>query len=116
MRFTLGDIGDPPLRSDTEYDALLALYDEPTATMKMAESLAAQYAQNPSSVSVGGVSVSFSSLVSTWLKTADNLRAAGAGKTDAGSDVVSWTADRFGDARSEYRRPLDWQPGDDSAW
>lgn len=116
MRFALGDIADPPLRSDTEYDALLTLYDEPTATMKMAESLAAQYAQNPSSVSVGGVSVSFSSLVSTWLKTADNLRAAGAGTVANGGGESSWVADRFGSDRSEYRRPLDWSPEDGNAW
>ena len=111
MRFQLGDINIPELRPDTQYDALLSENDEATATMKMAESLASEYAQNPSSVNVGGVSVSYSTLVQNWQRIADNIRATLKTSVATGG-FDSGTLDRPGLYRSEsqYRRPLDWYP------
>lgn len=107
MRFTLGDISADPLRTDATYDALLAQFDEPTATALLAESLASEYAQNPSSVNVGGVSVSYSSLVSQWQTVAKRIR----------DSHVSTGVAEFSDGQvtrvdgqtvePEYRRSLD---------
>lgn len=114
MRHTVGDT-DPasPLRFDETYDALLALYDEPTATAKMARSLANQFGRQASSVSVpGGPSVSFER-VKAWQDTAKTIESA----IPSGGAVptyVDFTPVRdFGCERSEYRRGWDDAPGDE---
>lgn len=114
MRFTLGDIYVPELRPNESYAALLLTYSEPVATMLMAESLASEYAQNPSSVSVGGVSVSYASLVSNWQAIAKRIRdevAAGGGGSGDVTGFASVVVERFPRDDSEYRRPDDWYPG-----
>jgi hypothetical protein len=115
VRFTVGDTASPELRPDTEYDALIAQYDERTATLKMAESLASQYAQDPSSISVGGLSVSFSDLVKNWQQLAAALRQAI--KDDPATSLSTLQVGRLqrleDTGESEYRRPWDWVPDDD---
>lgn len=111
VRFTLADTAEPPLRTDVEYDALITLYGETEATVRMAESLASEYAQNPSSVNVGGVAVSYSTLVQNWQAiakkygeglAATRLTTGGSGTLDRGEMTVV--------RKAEYRRPEDWYP------
>ncbi len=119
IRFTLGDMFDPELRPDEEYDALLSQFDERTATLKMAESLASQYAQDPSSVSLGGLSVSFSELVKNWQTLATVLREAIKADPVSLGQMISGRLERLeAEAQPEYRRPVDWLPGDEygDAW
>lgn len=115
IRFTVGDTGSPELRPDTEYDALLSQNDERTATLRMAESLASQYAQDPSSISVAGMTISFSSLVSNWQQLASALRAS---LRENPATVTTLQVGRLTrleqEPGAEYRRPMDWIPGDDN--
>lgn len=112
IRHTLGDT-DPatPLRYDETYDALLALYDEPTATAKLARSLANQFGRLASSVSVpGGPSVSFER-VKAWQDTAKTIEAAIPSVLGGAPSYEGSTGERtFGAAKSEYRRGWDDAP------
>jgi hypothetical protein len=78
MRHLLGDTDmENALRQDEEYLALLAGYPTETeATAVMAESLAAQFGQEPDSVSTDGTTVSWHDRVKTWLELATRLRTA----------------------------------------
>lgn len=112
MRHTVGDT-DPnaPLRYDETYDALLALYDEPTATAKLARSLANQFGRQASNVSVpGGPTVTFER-VKAWQDTAKSIEAAVPAASGGEPSYESQTTVRdFGDERSEYRRGWDDAP------
>lgn len=112
MRFSLGDIYSPPLREDVTYDALLSINSEPLATALMAESLASEYAQNPSSVSVGGVSVSYATLVSNWQAFAKRIRDDLPGGLASGS-FTDGVSGRFATVDGEFVRPSGWFPGSD---
>lgn len=115
VRFTVGDIYSPELRSDAQYDALITQYGETEAVVRMAESLASEYAQNPSSVNVGGVSVSYSALVSNWQAIAKKY-AEGIPSGGGNGLFTSGQVERVGMSptyRGQYRRPLDWLPNED---
>lgn len=111
IRDLLGDTdATNPLRWDETYDANLVYYGDSEATViaKMARSLASQFAQNPSSVSIpGGPSVSWSSRVSTWLDLAKRFEssAEAGGGANSYSDTV---LDRDGltPSDNEYRRSV----------
>lgn len=110
IRHRLGDIFSPPLRMDVEYDALITQYGETEALIHMAESLASEYAQNPSSVSVGGISVSYSTLVSNWQAIAKTARDALTQLGRGSSVLISGTVQRDGMTGlkdAEYRRSMD---------
>lgn len=110
IRHRLGDIFSPPLREDVEYDALLSQFNETEALILMAESLASEYAQNPSSTSIGGVSVSYSSLVSNWQAIAKTAREALSQTQNGSSVLISGTVQRDGmntPRTAEYRRSMD---------
>ena len=120
IRHRLGDIYEPPLRPDIEYDALLSQHSETRALMLMAESLASEYAQNPSSASVGGVSISYASLVSNWQAIAKAAKQAldeteGTGGSTMSSGIVRRPGMDTRDGESEYRRGMD-DTDDWSTW
>lgn len=76
IRHMLGDTAAPGLRSDETIQALLVSTSEVETTAILAEGLAVEYAQQPDSVSIpGGPTVSFRSLISTWLDVAKRARA-----------------------------------------
>jgi hypothetical protein len=76
MRHLLGDTTSPGLRQDETYLALLSQMTEAEATATMAESIAAEYAQQPDSVSLpGGLSVSWRERVGTLFDLAARIRA-----------------------------------------
>lgn len=119
IRHRLGDIYEPPLRQDVEYDALITRYSETEALLLMAESLASEYAQNPSSVSVGGVSVSYSALVSNWQAIAKSAREALDQIGRESSTMVSGIVERAGMNTfdtSEYFRDPAGLDRDGSSW
>jgi hypothetical protein len=113
MRMTVGDTtvgvdeegNEQALRSDEVYLRLLAeLVDWRLAAAEVAEQLAAEYAQQPTSFTrQGTMSVSWAERVRTWLATASRLRSAVAAEdTSRVSSVAAWRDDGCDD--SEYRR------------
>lgn len=122
IRHRLGDIYEPPLRPDVEYDALLVQYSELEALALMAESLASEYAQNPSNISVGGVTISYPALVGmvgNWQKIAAEARAALAQLSTGVSHFSSESVQRDGITTSregEYRRSMHDLDGDGNTW
>lgn len=119
IRFTLGDTDvsvdetsgeSNALKPDEEYLAVIALYsNEDEATATMAEALAAQVAQDPSSYSEGGgISLSWNERIRTWLAIAERLRTklALAASATASGGSVSVRPSRWGDDRlGEYEAP-----------
>lgn len=111
MRHVLGDIDmETALRQDEEYLALLAGYaTETEATAVMAESLAAQFAQEPDSVSTDGTAVSWRDRVKTWLELASRFRKALTEIKTTASNTGRIVKPRHynddGYEHSEYRRP-----------
>jgi hypothetical protein len=86
MRLQLGDTNVDPvenaLRSDEEYLAALNTEgDKISATVFLAESLAAEFGQEPDSVDASGKAVTWKDRVKTWLALAERLRARAAGVT-----------------------------------
>jgi len=106
VRHAVGDTDAAnPLRQDETIDALLALHGEDGATAALAEALAAQFAQEPSSFGSDGITVSWADRVKTWTALAGRIRqertaAAGSGAT---AGVLGGRADG-GDGASEYLR------------
>lgn len=75
MRHMLGDTDmAAPLREDETYEAILTAYGETMGTAVLAEALAVEYAQQPTSVSASGVSVAWPDRVKTWQELAKRLR------------------------------------------
>ena len=112
MRHALGDTNAAaPLRPDSTYLGLLALYDEPTATTMLARSLANQFGQRATNVSIpGGPSIAFGDRVRSWLATADAIdkSTATGGSTSGTSQEIR--IERFTTDQSEYRRGWDDLP------
>ena len=95
MRFLLGDTTVDPeeaaLVPDETYGAFLTLLGEPLATATLAEGLAARFAQEPGSVSVGGKTISWADRVRTWLELASRFRRDAALAAAAASAIeVGW--------------------------
>lgn len=104
MRFILGDMNmDAPLRSDAQYQALLASSaNRYLACAEMAESLASEYAQQPDSfTAVGDVSLSWRERVKTWEARALQMRQLG-GSASAGSGAASLLTVREYEIDPEY--------------
>lgn len=97
------------LRPDEEYLARLEGYaTETEATAVMAESLAAQFAQEPDSVNTDGTAVSWRDRVKTWLELAARLRKALTEIKATASNTGRIVKPRHyndGYEHSEYRRP-----------
>lgn len=117
LRHSLGDTDvTAPLRGDETYEALLAAYAEPEATAVLAEALAAEYGQQPDTITDNGTTISWRSRVSTWLALAARLRAALAETAATVSSQLHTLQPRRGDwwgnddERSEYARPAWWSP------
>lgn len=117
MRHSLGDTDvTNPLRGDETYAALLAAYSETEATAVLAEALAAEYAQQPDTITDSGTTISWRTRVSTWLDLAKRLRAALAETAATVSSQLHTLQPRRGDwwcqdeERSEYVRPAWWSP------
>lgn len=105
MRLMLGDTVAPGLRQNETYDQMLIAFGEAEATARLAEGLAAQYAQKPTSLSDDTGSMSWSDRVKTWLELATRLRAqAGGGPLGSASRAAS----RGDEAIAEYLRPVSW--------
>lgn len=110
MRHILGDTDmENALRQDEEYLALLAGYaTETEATAVMAESLAAQFAQEPDSVNTDGTAVTWKDRVKTWLELATRFRNALKEIKATASSTGRIVKPRHYDddfEHSEYRRP-----------
>lgn len=114
MRQLLGDTNMAnALRQDEEYLALLAGYTTETeATAVMAESLAAQFAQEPGYISTDGVTVQWSDRVKTWLELSARLRKALSelvGTSGKVGRVVKPQNYNDSESAGEYVRPY-WTP------
>lgn len=111
IRFTLGDTNVDPaenaLKPDEEYLAVIDGADsEAEATALMAEALATQVMQDPDSYSEsGGISVSWSSRIKTWLAIAESYRARANVAASTYGQTVFRRPKRDPDFDPEYRRP-----------
>lgn len=113
-RFTLGDTvvgldddgNEQALKQDEEYLAVIAASDsESEAIAIMAEALATQVMQDPDSYSEsGGISVSWSSRIKTWLTLAEQYRSRAAVATSTYGSTMSRRPKRDPDVDPEYRR------------
>lgn len=75
IRHLVGDTVAPGLRSDETIEALLLQMTEAEATATVAESLASEFALQPTSVSIpGGPSVSYSDRVKQLFELAKKIR------------------------------------------
>jgi hypothetical protein len=110
IRLMLGDTVAPGLRQDETIDQMLIAFGEAEATARLAEGLAAQYAQRVDSFhSSTGMSVSWRDRVSTWLELAKRLRSqSGGGPLGSASRAAS----RGDESVAEYLRPASWVWGD----
>jgi hypothetical protein len=104
VRHAVGDIDSAnQLRADETIDALLALYGEPGATAALADGLASQYAQEPTSFGSNGLSISWGDRVKTWSTLASRIRSETAAAT--GSGATAGVLGGAGEDRgSEYQR------------
>lgn len=113
LRFRLGDtdVPDNALVSDEQYDAMIAASGWRIAGAELAEGLAARFAQEPDSVSIGGtISVSWRSMIARWIGVAAQLRAEAAAATSAaGNGFRSFAPSRFDRDEAEYVREGCWR-------
>lgn len=110
IRLILGDFTAPGLRQDETLNAAITAHGEAEATARLAEGLAAEFAQRPDSIGGDGQSISWRDRVKTWLEVASRMRATGVAAATALS--VSVAATRGDEAFAEYRRPESWVWGD----
>ncbi len=115
IRHSLGDTDmAAPLRENETYAALLLTYSETEATAVLAEALAAEYAQQPDSISANGKSLTWKDRVKTWLELATRLRAALSASASAVTSTLRVAqVKRYGDYDyddSEYYRSTWWSP------
>lgn len=97
-RFWLGDWATVELLTDAQYDAVLSLYGLENGTAFLADGLAVKYAQEPDRVTLpSGLSVSWSSRVSTWLALAERLRS-GQGIVTGAFSIGMRRTDGYADA------------------
>jgi hypothetical protein len=118
VRNLLGDVdvsvnsdGSPnALRQDEEYLAQVAQFGETQATIKMARSLANEFAQQPTALSVPGLDITWGQRVQAWQKLADSLSAElGVSGNTSFSQAKPQRYDACEDG-SEYHRPVWWSP------
>lgn len=114
IRFTLGDTDVDPetnaLKPDEEYLAVIAATaSEEEAIALMAEALATQIMQDPDSYSEsGGISVSWTQRIKTWLALADQYRTRATTSVSTYGQTLSHRPKRDPDADPEYRRTYRW--------
>jgi len=110
VRLAVGDTdGANPLRQDETINALVLAHGEAEATAKLAEGLATQYAQQPDSVDLGGLAVTWKDRVKAWLELAARTRdEAAATAAAAGGATASLATTRGEELAAEYRRPEWW--------
>lgn len=105
IRLMLADTVAPGLRQDETIDQMLIAFGEAEATARLAEGLAAQYAQKPDSISDDDGSFTWRDRVSTWLELAKRLRSqSGGGPLGSASRAAS----RGDETQAEYLRPASW--------
>jgi len=113
VRLAVGDTdATNPLREDETINVTVLAYGEAEGSARLAESLAAQFAQEPDSVAVDGLTVSWRSRVSAWLELATRMR------SQAAADALVTTARTQSraamretvDTLDEYGRPVEWWP------
>jgi hypothetical protein len=107
IRFAVWDTDTAnQLRSDETIDAMIAEFGETAATAKIARSLANQFAQMPSSVTIpNGPSVTWGERVRAWLALAQAIEADTGGVSSAPLDDGFRT--RSFATTTEYRHPLE---------
>lgn len=114
VRFQVGDTVVGPdddgveqaLKPDEEYLAVIALTSsESEAIAVMAEALATQVMQDPDSYSEsGGISVSWSNRIRTWMSIAEAYRARALTAVSTYGTTLAHRPKRDQDADPEYRR------------
>jgi hypothetical protein len=114
VRFTVGDTivgldtqgNEQAIKPDEEYLAILdAAASESEAIALVAEALATQMMQDPDSYSEsGGISVSWSSRIKTWLALAESYRARSSVAVSSYGATMSHKPNRDCDLDPEYRR------------
>ena len=117
LRYLLGDVDtDAALLPDATYTAVLGLYanDERLSAIQLATGLITRYAQEATSVSLGGISASYANRIKGWQDLIARLRAELASEAtlaNSGFDVLR--PQRADDnERAEYRR----ERGDVECW
>lgn len=104
VRHAIGDTDSAnQLRQDETILALITQFGEQGAIAALAEGLASQYAQEPTSFSSDGLSVSFADRVKTWTALASRIRSEAAAATGNGA-VAGVMAPAAVDTGSEYLR------------
>ncbi len=106
VRLALGDTVAPGLRADETINAMVTANGEAEAVARLAEGLAAEYGQQPDSLSADGSSISWRDRVKTWLEVAARMRVVGA--TAAIAATASIAATRGEETYAEYQRPTSW--------
>lgn len=104
VRHAIGDTDSQnQLRQDETILALIERHGEQGAIAALAEGLASQFAQEPTSFSSDGLSVSFADRIKTWTALAARIRteSAAANGTGAAAGVLAPAAEQTG---SEYLR------------
>ncbi len=105
-RLALGDTAAPGLRADETINAMVTANGEAEAVARLAEGLAAEYAQQPDSLSADGSSISWRDRVKTWLEVAARMRIVGAAAAIAATASIAAT--RGEEMYAEYQRPTSW--------
>jgi hypothetical protein len=101
-RGMLGDIDTTAeLRADSHYDAMITLYGLSDAVAFIASSLAAQYASEPTDVTLpNGLRVAWKDRIATWLALATTIRAGGV-TGGAAFSVATTRGDGYADYAAE---------------
>lgn len=109
IRLALGDTTAPGLRADETIAAMVVAHGEAEATARLAEGLAAQFAQEPDALSADGQSISWRDRVKTWLELANRMRGIAAAALAVSASAAATRGD---EPDAEYWRPASWVWGD----